>query len=66
MEQEESKKRYVDKFWDENIGASIHKNIGFAEQKEQLFVRLPNDMRAYVQALHPKTFSIVIHHKWLL
>lgn len=48
--QGENIQRYVDKFWDLHLKAIIFKRIDFSNQKHQFCARLPNDMKAYVNA----------------
>ncbi|MCO5594935.1 hypothetical protein L7F22_048970 [Adiantum nelumboides] len=54
--------KYVDKFWDLHLKATIYKKIDFEEQKQQLFAGLPEDMNEYVNSQRTKSVSAVIHH----
>ncbi|MCO5595295.1 hypothetical protein L7F22_049336 [Adiantum nelumboides] len=40
----ESIHKYVDKFWDLHLNATVYKKIDFEEQKQQFCARLPEDM----------------------
>ena len=62
LEKGESMQKYVDKFWDRHLKATVFKRIDFSEQKQQFCAGLPDDMRGYVNAQKPKTISAVIHH----
>ena len=62
MGSNDSIQRYVDKFWDLHLKATVYKKIDFSEQKQQLCARLPEDMHEYVNVQRPKTISEVIHH----
>ena len=62
LEQGETVQKYVDKFWDAHLKATVFKRIEFSEQKQQFCVGLPDDMKAYVNAQKPKTISGIIHH----
>ncbi|MCO5552157.1 hypothetical protein L7F22_005667 [Adiantum nelumboides] len=58
----ESIHKYVDKFWDLHLKATVYKKIDFEEQKQQFYAGLPEDMNEYVNSQRPKTISAVIHH----
>ncbi|MCO5554482.1 hypothetical protein L7F22_008011 [Adiantum nelumboides] len=58
----ESIHKYVDKFWDLHLKATIYKKIDFEEQKQQFCAGLPEDMNKYVNSQRPKTILAVIHH----
>ncbi|MCO5607079.1 hypothetical protein L7F22_061271 [Adiantum nelumboides] len=58
----ESIQKYVDKFWDLHLKATVYKKIDFEEQKQQFCAGLPEDMNEYVNSQRPKTISAVIHH----
>ena len=58
----ESLQKYVEKFWDASLKATVYMKIDFLEQRQQFCAGLPEDMRTYVQALRPKTIAEVIHH----
>ena len=62
FEKGESIQKYVDKFWDLHLKATVFKRIDFSEQKQQYCAGLSEDMRAYVNAQKPTTISEVIHH----
>ena len=62
LEPGESIQKYVDKFWDAHLKATVFKRIEFAEQKQQFCARLPKDLKAYVNAQKPRTISAFIHH----
>ena len=54
--------KYVDKFWDAHLKATVFKRIEFAEQKQQFCARRPKDLKAYVNGQKPRTISAFIHH----
>ena len=54
--------KYVDKFWDAHLKATVFKSINFPKQKQQFCAGLPDDMKAYVNAQKPKTILAIIHH----
>ncbi|MCO5551605.1 hypothetical protein L7F22_005110 [Adiantum nelumboides] len=58
----ESIHKYVDKFWDLHLKATVYKKIDFEEQKQQFCVGLPEDMNEYVNSQRPRSISAVIHH----
>ncbi|MCO5547027.1 hypothetical protein L7F22_000468 [Adiantum nelumboides] len=58
----ESIHKYVDKFWDLHLKATVYKKIDFEEQKQQFCAKLSEDMNEYVNSQRPKTISVVIHH----
>ena len=62
LDKGETIQKYIDKFWDLHLKATIFKKIDFSEQKQQFCAGLNEDMKAYVNAQKPKTISEVIHH----
>ncbi|MCO5594408.1 hypothetical protein L7F22_048438 [Adiantum nelumboides] len=58
----ESIHKYVGKFWDLHLKATVYKKIDFEEQKQQFCAGLPEDMNEYVNSQRPKSISAVIHH----
>ncbi|MCO5597152.1 hypothetical protein L7F22_051228 [Adiantum nelumboides] len=58
----ESIKKYVDKFWDLHLKATVYKKIDFEEQKQQFCAGLPEDMNEYVNSQRPRSISAIIHH----
>ena len=62
LEPNETIQKYVDKFWDAHLKATVFKRIEFAEQKQQFCAGLPEDLKAYVNAQKPRTISAFIHH----
>ena len=62
LEPGESIQKYVDKFWDAHLKATVLKTIEFAEQKQQFCAGLPEDLKTYVNAQKPRTISAFIHH----
>ncbi|MCO5586751.1 hypothetical protein L7F22_040693 [Adiantum nelumboides] len=58
----ESIHKYVDKFWDLHLKATVYKKIVFEEQKQQFCAGLLEDMNEYVNSQRPKSISTVIHH----
>ncbi|MCO5572297.1 hypothetical protein L7F22_026050 [Adiantum nelumboides] len=62
----ESIPKYVDKFWDLHLKATVYKKIDFEEQKQQFCARLPEDMKEYVNSQRPRSISTVIHHTMIV
>ncbi|MCO5564384.1 hypothetical protein L7F22_018044 [Adiantum nelumboides] len=58
----ESIHKYVDKFWDLHLKATVYKKIDFEEQKQQFCAGLLEDMNEYVNSQRPRSISVVIHH----
>ncbi|MCO5568796.1 hypothetical protein L7F22_022496 [Adiantum nelumboides] len=58
----ESIHKYVDKFLDLHLKATVYKKIDFEEQKQQFCAGLPEDMNEYVNSQRPISISAVIHH----
>ncbi|MCO5577526.1 hypothetical protein L7F22_031357 [Adiantum nelumboides] len=58
----ESIHKYVDKFWNLHLKATIYKKIDFEEQKQQFCAGLTEDMNEYVNSQRPRSISTVIHH----
>ncbi|MCO5588013.1 hypothetical protein L7F22_041967 [Adiantum nelumboides] len=58
----ESIHKYVNKFWDLHLKATVYKKIDFEEQKQQFCAGLPEDMNEYVNSQRPRSISVVIHH----
>ncbi|MCO5581240.1 hypothetical protein L7F22_035118 [Adiantum nelumboides] len=58
----ESIHKYVDKFWDLHLKATVYKTIDSEEQKQQFCAGLPKDMSGYVSSQRPKSISTIIHH----
>ncbi|MCO5604772.1 hypothetical protein L7F22_058942 [Adiantum nelumboides] len=58
----ESIHKYVGKFWDLHLKATVYKKIDFEEQKQQFCAGLPEDMNEYVNSQRPRSISAVIHH----
>ncbi|MCO5554109.1 hypothetical protein L7F22_007635 [Adiantum nelumboides] len=53
----ESIHKYVNKFWDLHLKATVYKKIDFDEQKQQFCAGLPEDMNEYVNSQRPRCFS---------
>ncbi|MCO5582044.1 hypothetical protein L7F22_035935 [Adiantum nelumboides] len=62
----ESIHKYVDRFWDLHLKATVYKKIDFEEQKQQFCAGLPKDMNEYVNSQRPKSISAVIHHTMIV
>ena len=62
LEKGETMQRYIDKFWDLHLKATVYKKIDFSEQKQQYCAGLNEDMKTYINAQKPKTILEVIHH----
>ncbi|KAI5063544.1 hypothetical protein GOP47_0022091 [Adiantum capillus-veneris] len=58
----ESIHKYVDKFWDLQLKATVFKKLDFGEQKQQFCAGLTEEMAEYVNSQRPRTISAVIHH----
>ncbi|MCO5572856.1 hypothetical protein L7F22_026615 [Adiantum nelumboides] len=58
----ESTHKYVDKFWNLHLKATVYKKIDFEEQKQQFCAGLPEDMNEYVNSQRPRSILAVIHH----
>ncbi|MCO5601661.1 hypothetical protein L7F22_055784 [Adiantum nelumboides] len=58
----ESIYKYVDRFWDLHLKATVYKKIDFEEQKQQFCAGLLEDMNEYVNSQRPRSISAVIHH----
>ena len=54
----ESTQKYVDKFWELHLKATVYKQIDFAEQKQQFCAGLPEEISEYVNSQRPKTISV--------
>ncbi|MCO5556623.1 hypothetical protein L7F22_010174 [Adiantum nelumboides] len=50
----ESIQKYVDKFWDLHLKATVYRKIDFEEQKQQFCAGLSEDMNEYVNSQRPK------------
>ncbi|MCO5600765.1 hypothetical protein L7F22_054880 [Adiantum nelumboides] len=61
----ESIHKYVDKFWDLHLKATVYKKIDFEEQKQHFCAGLPEDMNEYVNSQRRRSISAVIHHTML-
>ena len=62
MQPQETTQRYVDKFWDLHLKATVYKRIDFTEQKQQFCAGLSEEVNEYVNSQRPKTVAAVIHH----
>ncbi|MCO5575690.1 hypothetical protein L7F22_029494 [Adiantum nelumboides] len=58
----ESIHKYVDKFWDLHLKATIYKKIDFEEKKQQFCAGLLEDMNKYVNSQRPISILAIIHH----
>ncbi|MCO5592614.1 hypothetical protein L7F22_046617 [Adiantum nelumboides] len=58
----ESIHKYVDKFEDFHLKATLYKKIYFEEKNQIFCAGLPEDMNEYVNSQRPKSISAVIHH----
>ena len=61
LEKGKTIQKYVDKFWDLHLKATVFKNIEFPEQRQQYCAGLPDDVRSYIMDQKPKSISEVIH-----
>ena len=62
LDKGETIQKYIDKFWDLHVKATVFKKIDFSKQNQQFCAGLNEDMKAYVNAQKPKKISKVIHH----
>ena len=62
LEKGETMQKYINKFWDLHLKATVYKKIDFSEQKQQYCAGLNEDMKTYINAQKPKTISEGIHH----
>ncbi|MCO5587927.1 hypothetical protein L7F22_041880 [Adiantum nelumboides] len=58
----ESIHKYVDKFWDLHLKATVYKKTDFEEQKQQFCAGLPEDTNEYVNSQRSKSISAIIHY----
>ncbi|MCO5586416.1 hypothetical protein L7F22_040356 [Adiantum nelumboides] len=58
----ESIHKYVDKFWDLHLKATVYKKIDFEEKKQQFCAGLPEDMNEYVNPQRLRSILAIIHH----
>ncbi|MCO5606282.1 hypothetical protein L7F22_060469 [Adiantum nelumboides] len=58
----ESIHKYVDKFWDLHLKATVYKKIDFEELKQHFCAGLLVDMKEYVNSQRPRSILAVIHH----
>ncbi|RYA57126.1 hypothetical protein DD599_25620 [Enterobacter cloacae complex sp. CH23B] len=58
----ESIHKYVDKFWDLHLKATVFQKINFDEQRQQFCAGLPEEMAEYIKSQQPSSISEVIHH----
>ncbi|MCO5607677.1 hypothetical protein L7F22_061875 [Adiantum nelumboides] len=65
LEEGENIQRYVEKFWDLDLKATVYKRINFSEQKLQFCAGLPKEWREYVKAQRPRTISELLHHSMI-
>ena len=65
MQPQEAIQRYIDKFWELHLKATVYKKIDFAKQKQQFCVGLSKEVSEYVDPQRPKTISAVIHHTFI-
>ena len=54
--------RYIEKFWDYYLKATVYQKVSFAEQRQQFCAGLPGKMNEYVHLQRPKSINSVIHH----
>ena len=62
MQPQGTMQRYIDKFWELHLKATVYKKIDFAKQKQQFCVDLSEEVSEYVNSQRPKTILAVIHH----
>ncbi|MCO5595346.1 hypothetical protein L7F22_049388 [Adiantum nelumboides] len=59
----ESIHKYVDKFWDLHLKATVYKKIDFEEQKQQFCAGLPEDMNEYVDKFWDLHLKATVYKK---
>ena len=62
LEKEKTIQKYVDKFWDLHLKATVFENIELPEQRQQYCARPPDDVCSYIMDQKPKSIFEVIHH----
>ena len=58
----ESVHKYIDRFWDLQLKATVFTRIHFFEQKQQFCARLTEEMSEYVNSQKPKSIAAMIHN----
>ena len=61
LEKNETIQKYIDKFWDLHLKASIFGDIDFPEQRQQYCAGLPEDVCSYITEHKLNSISEVIH-----
>ena len=54
--------KYMEKFWNSYLKATVYQSISFAEQKQQFCANLSEEVSEYVNSQRPKTILAVIYH----
>ena len=54
--------KYIEKFWDSYLKATVYQSILFAEQKQQFCAGLSEKMNEYVHLQWPKSINVVNYH----
>ena len=57
--------KYVDRFWDLHLKATIFENIEFPKQRQQYCTGLPDDVRSYIMDQKLNTILEVIHRSFV-
>ena len=58
----ESVHKYIDRFWDLQLKATVFTRIHFSEQKQQFCAGLTKEMSEYVNSQKPKSIAAAIHN----
>ena len=54
--------KYIDKFWDSHLKATVYRRIDYAKQEQQFCAGLPDEMNEYINSQRPKSILAVMHH----
>ena len=58
----ETIQKYVDKFWNLHLKATVFQKVELSEQKQQFCAVLHEEMAEYVNSQRPQSITEVIHH----
>ena len=53
MQTQETMQRYIDKFWELHLKATVYKKLDFAKQKQQFCAGLSEEVGEYVNSQRP-------------
>lgn len=57
--------KYVEKFWDAHLKASIFQTMIFKDQKQQLCARLPVKLQNYISTNRPQDITQMLQSSWV-